>query len=75
MWHTAALTYDGTTMAHYVDGVKELEGTVKVRPQGPGRTSLGVRQNLVYWFKGQIRRVRITPDVVAREKLLRVTPP
>lgn len=73
-WHTAALTYDGATMAHYVDGVKELEGQVKIRPQGPGRTSIGVRQNLVHWFKGRIRLVRITPDVVPAVGLLRAEP-
>lgn len=62
VWHTATLSYDGRTMAHFVDGVRELAGEVAFTPLGPGRTSIGMRQNRVSWFKGQIRSVRITPS-------------
>jgi hypothetical protein len=58
-WHTVALSYDGATMAHEVDGVRELSGAVAFGPMGAGRTSIGVRQNRVSWFKGMIREVRI----------------
>ena len=57
-WHTASLTYDGKTMTSYVDGVRELSGDVAFEPLKAGRTSIGVRQNLVSWFKGRIRLVR-----------------
>lgn len=60
-WHTSTTTFDGETMRHYVDGVTQGEGAVAFKPLGPGRTSIGVRQNLVSWFKGRIRSVRITP--------------
>jgi acetyl esterase/lipase len=63
-WHTASLTFDGKTMTHYVDGVPEASGEVAFRTLGEGRTSIGVRQNRVSWFKGRIREIRITPGVV-----------
>ena len=69
-WHVASLTFDGKTMAHYVDGQRELEGPVTFKPMGPGRTSLGVRQNLVSHFKGLIRTVRVTPRALPAGELM-----
>lgn len=54
-WHVASLTYDGKTMAHAVDGVRELAGDVAFTPLGGGRTSIGMRQNRVSFFKGRIQ--------------------
>ena len=70
-WHSAALTYDGSTMSHYVDGVRELSGEIAFPPTGAGRISLGVRQNRVSWFKGRIHSVRITPEALPAEQLQR----
>jgi hypothetical protein len=72
-WHVAALSFDGQTMAHYVDRVRQGSGGVAFKPLGPGRTSIGVRQNLVSWFKGRVRLMRITPAVVPTADLLRVS--
>lgn len=69
-WHVVALAYDGTTMTHYVDGVRELSGDVAFAPLGAGRTSIGVRQNLISWFKGRIRLVRITPEALQAKRLM-----
>jgi hypothetical protein len=71
-WHTAALTFDGPTMTHYVDGVRQGTGLVAFKPLGPGRTSIGVRQNQVSWFKGRIRLIRITPAALPPAELLKV---
>ena len=69
----AAVRYDGNTMTSFLNGEKELEATdVKFGPLGPGKLSLGVRQNKVHWFKGAIREVRFTPAALAAEKLQRV---
>jgi hypothetical protein len=69
-WYWVALRYDGTTMSHFVNGTKELEGPVAFPPMGAtGQVSLGVRLNRVNWFKGQIREVRITPRAVAEAEL------
>ncbi len=70
-WHAAALSFDGRTMSHYVDGVRDASGDVAFKPLGPGETSIGVRLNRRSWFKGRIRIIRITPDVVPTNKLLR----
>jgi hypothetical protein len=60
LWYRAALVYDGATMSHYVNGVKQLEGAVGFPPMSDGHISLGVRQNRVHWFKGCIAEVRFT---------------
>lgn len=70
-WHWVALVYDGRRMSHYVDGVLELEGEVAFAPMAAGRTSIGVRQNLVSWFKGSIAEARFTPAALAPAKLRR----
>ena len=74
-WHVASLVYDGREMSHYVNGVRELSGEVAFGPLARGRTSLGVRQNLVYWFKGRIRTLRITPKALEAGALMRVPAP
>ena len=51
-------------MTHYVDGVRELPGDVAFPPLGGGQTSIGVRQNLVSFFKGRIAIASAScPDV------------
>ena len=57
-WYQAALVFDGTEMRHYVNGVKELSSPIRFAPLREGRTSIGVRMNQVYWFKGAIRTIR-----------------
>ena len=69
-WHAAALVFDGQTMTHYVDRVAQGTGTVAFKALGPGRTSIGVRQNRVSFFKGRIRLIRVTPDALAPSALL-----
>lgn len=74
-WHAAALSFDGRTMTHYVDGTRELAGEVAFKPLAPGQTSIGVRLNRRSWFKGRIRAIRITPEALAADKLLKAGPP
>jgi len=68
-WTWTALTYDGATMRHFVDGVEDANGPVTVPAFGPGKLSLGVRQNLMYWFKGCVREVRVTAAPLAAGQL------
>jgi hypothetical protein len=68
-WVWAALTYDGTTMSHYVNGNKELEGDIEFGPIGPGMISLGVRLNQVHWFKGEIQEIRFHPASLSASEL------
>jgi hypothetical protein len=69
-WHAGALTYDGKTMTSYVDGVRELSGEVSFAPLKAGKIGIGVRQNLVSWFKGRIRLIRFSPEALPAERLL-----
>ncbi len=71
-WTWVALVYGHGHMASYVDGAKELEGEVDIPPLGAGRTSLGVRQNRVFWFKGAIREVRFHPAALGAGELQRM---
>jgi hypothetical protein len=59
-WYHVALVFDGQTMTHYVDGKAEMSGPLNITPLVQGKTSLGVRMNRVFWFKGAIRKVRFT---------------
>jgi hypothetical protein len=69
-FHTATATYDGMMLRSYVDGVLQAEGTVKLSPQMPGRTSLGVRINHLYYFKGTIAEARFTRHVLGPGEFL-----
>lgn len=71
-WHTAALVYDGRVMQHYVNGERELSGAIEFPIHQGGRTSLGVRQTLVSWFKGRLHTLRVTPEAIAPARLMRV---
>ena len=59
-WYHVALVFDGAMMRHFVDGKEELSGALTIAPLDNGRTSLGVRMNRAYWFKGAISKVRFT---------------
>src|SRR5207244_4068668 len=64
-WHWVALVYDGKKMTHYVNGVLEKEAALEFPPMSAGETSIGVRLNRVYWFKGCIEQVRFDPAALA----------
>ncbi|HYE87097.1 MAG TPA: family 43 glycosylhydrolase [Vicinamibacterales bacterium] len=71
-WHVSSTTFDGQTLRHYVDGVEQGSGAVAFQPLRAGRTSIGVRQNRVSWFKGRIHTVRISPSALEPSQLLGV---
>lgn len=59
-WYHVAAVYDGKVFTNYVNGAKDGEAEVALSPQGPGRSSMGVRINQVYYFKGAIHSARFT---------------
>lgn len=71
-WYWAALVYDGTKMSHFVNAAKELDGTIEFGPMGEGRTSVGVRLNQVFWFKGAIAELRFHSRPLAAPELQRL---
>ena len=70
-WCWVALVYDGTKMSHYVNGELELAGEVAFPPMTVGRTSIGVRQNRVSWFRGAIAEIRFTRAALPAARLAR----
>jgi len=69
-WYHAALTYRNGTMRHFVNGVPEMEGTVDFRPMAGGQTSIGVRLNRVFWYKGAVRAVGFTPKALPPDEFI-----
>ena len=71
-WYAIALVFDGKEMRHYINGVKELSAPIAAfTPPKAGRTSLGVRINKVYWFRGAIRQARFTRRALSPEEFLK----
>lgn len=71
-FYWVALTFKNGRMTHFVNGMKECEGSVQLEPMlSTGRTSIGVRQNKISWFKGVIREFRFDPQAIAQEGLER----
>jgi len=70
-WHWVALSYDGSTMRHYVDGKPEGEAVVDFPPMGEGSFSLGMRQDKRSWFKGEIAELRVSAEALPAGKLQR----
>lgn len=63
-WYHIAFTVKDGEQATFVNGQKELEGDIEFSPITKGKTSIGVRQNKVSWFKGAIYSIRITDKVL-----------
>ena len=64
-WYHVAFVVDNGLMRTYVDGAFELEGHVPFTPFTRGSSSIGVRMNRRYWFKGAMGTIRITPRSLA----------
>src|SRR5438445_459978 len=68
-----ATVYDGKELRNYVDGVQEGAAQVHLAPHGPGRSSVGVRINKVFYFKGAVHLARFTRKALSPSEFL--TPP
>jgi hypothetical protein len=69
-WYHIAQVYDGTTYAAYVNGELQASAEVDLLSQGVGRTSIGVRINLVDYFKGAVRQARFTDRALTPAEFL-----
>ena len=68
-WYTLTLVASEKGMTTYVNGEEQCHSDVPyIGTVGEGLTSIGVRQNLVCWFNGDILSLRVTPraEVPAR---------
>jgi len=70
-WYGLALTASPDGLVSYVDGVEQCRSELPWEPLvTEGFTSVGVRQNKVCWFKGDIYKIRITPRVLEPKDFL-----
>jgi Concanavalin A-like lectin/glucanases superfamily len=72
-WYHVAAVYDGHEFSNYVNGIQEGAARIRLTPQGPGRSSIGVRINLVDYFKGAIHLARFTRQALPPSEFLRVS--
>jgi hypothetical protein len=70
-WFHVALVYDGAEMRHFVNGKLELSGKISMKRFGNGITSIGVRQNKVYWFKGAVLKARFTARTLSPDQFMK----
>jgi|SRR5580704_17787265 hypothetical protein len=59
-WYRVTTVYDGKMLKNYVGDELQGDGELKLTPQRPGHLSVGVRMNLVDWYKGAIYSTRFT---------------
>jgi hypothetical protein len=71
-WYHVAAVYDGKEYRNYVNGKLQVAALATLSPQGPGRTSVGVRINKVDYFKGAIRLSRMTRRALSPAEFLTV---
>jgi Concanavalin A-like lectin/glucanases superfamily len=71
-WCQVAMLYDGQTFRSYVNG--ELQGSAEIHfaPEGPGHSSVGVRINKTYYFKGAVREARFTRRALTPAEFLKI---
>jgi dienelactone hydrolase len=74
-WYHVAAVYDGREARSFVNGVQQSAAEIQFDPQGPGRSSVGVRINRVNYFKGAIRAARFTRRALAPDEFMKVTGP
>jgi hypothetical protein len=70
-WYHVAAVYDGKEFRSYIDGAPDGAAEVHLTPQGAGRTSVGVRINKVYYFKGAVRMARFTRRALTPAEFLK----
>lgn len=71
-WYRVTAVYDGKTLRNYVDDELQGEGSLDLKPQMQGHSSIGVRINKVNWFKGAVLMARMTPRVLKANEFLKM---
>jgi hypothetical protein len=69
-WYHVAAVYDGREFRSYINGQPDGAAELNLRPQGPGHTSVGVRINKVFYFKGAVAQARFTRRALSPNEFL-----
>jgi hypothetical protein len=70
-WYHLAYVNDNGKFSVYVNGKLELEGHLNVAALKSGKTSVGMRQNEVSWFRGAVYKIRVSAAAVKPEGFLK----
>jgi len=71
-WYRVTAVCDGKTLRNYVNGELQGEGPFELKPHLAGHTSIGVRINRVFWFKGSVLMAHMTPRVLTPDEFLKM---
>jgi hypothetical protein len=71
-WYRVTTVYDGKMLKNYVGEELQGGGEVKLVPQRPGHLSVGVRINLVDYYKGAIYSTRFTRSALGLGDFLKM---
>lgn len=71
-WYHVAAVYDGREFRSYINGVQDGAAELSLGPQGPGRASVGVRINKVFYFKGAVAQARFTHGALSPGEFLKL---
>ena len=73
-WYVVTAVYDGNELRNYVDGQLQGEGSLDLKPQLPGHSSVGMRINHKFFFKGAVLMARMTPRALPPGEFLKLPP-
>ena len=73
-WYRVTAVYDGKELRNYVDDELQGSGSLDLKPQLEGHTSVGVRINKVFYFKGAILMARMIPRAIPQDEFLKMPP-
>ena len=73
-WFRVTAVWDGKVMKNYVGDELQGEGPLVMEPQGPGHSSIGMRLNRVFPFKGAVLMSRTVSRALAPSEFLKMPP-
>jgi hypothetical protein len=71
-WYHVAAVYDGREFRSYINGVQDGAAELSLAPQGPGRASVGVRMNKLFYFQGAVAQARFTHRALLPDGFLKL---
>ncbi len=71
-WYRVTAVYDGKVLRNYVNDELQGEGSLDLKPQSAGHTSVGVRINKVFYFKGAVLMARMAPRALPPDEFLKM---
>ena len=69
-WYHVASVYDGREFRNYVDGIQEGSAQLHLAPHGAGHSSVGMRINKLFYFKGAVHLARFTHRALSPSEFL-----